>query len=308
MVWSFPRDYLHADLIGVVSHMWSMWTNPKSPIHLTKDQVNEVNNRLIKMTPPQEIHRLVRSITCERSKWKASEWQSCLLFCSIPCLHGILDDCALMHFGLYVNSMHTLLQQSMNENETEQVNRDLNLFTAVFEVLYGEEFIKFCVYTLNHVVPCVKTSGPIWATSTFPFENAIFYLKQCVHGPKRIYQQMAKKTLQANACQIIVEEASDENNCKDYCRSLFSRTEVSTFYRTAFDNVVVLTFQRCIFKGMVINSVDYERAIKSDNTTFLLENRKFVQVLNILLCDENAYVEIVNFQVEKMVLSSTNKN
>lgn len=51
MVWSFPRDYLHSDLIGVVSNLWSTWMNPKSPVRITKMDIEKINDRLINMTP-----------------------------------------------------------------------------------------------------------------------------------------------------------------------------------------------------------------------------------------------------------------
>ena len=68
MVWGFPRDYLHADLIGVVLQLWNIWTESKGPIHITKLQVNQINERLLKMTPLHEIHRLIRPLKTEKNK------------------------------------------------------------------------------------------------------------------------------------------------------------------------------------------------------------------------------------------------
>ena len=81
MVWSFSRDYLHADLIGLVLHLWSQWTKPGSPVRLSNKQQTEVNERLMRMTPPQEVHRLVRPLTTERCKWKASVAQLAAILC-----------------------------------------------------------------------------------------------------------------------------------------------------------------------------------------------------------------------------------
>ena len=132
MVWSFSRDYLHADQIGVVLHLWSQWTKPGSPVRLSNKQQTEVNERLMRMTPPQEVHRLVRPLTTERCKWKASEWRSWLLFYAIPCLRGILDDYALQHLCLYVNSIYTLLKTNTTEEDLQKAQYDLMEFLCFF--------------------------------------------------------------------------------------------------------------------------------------------------------------------------------
>jgi len=59
-------------------------------------------------------------------------------------------------------------------------------FVALFEVLYGAESMRFNVHMLLHVVQSVRMSGPLWATSTFPFESNIHFLKQLVNGPKGV--------------------------------------------------------------------------------------------------------------------------
>ena len=78
--------------------------------------------------------------------------------------------------------------------------------------------MTFNFHTLKHAATGISYCGPAWATSTFPFENGIYCLKQCVHSPKSVYQQMAKKTLQTNVFQYIVEEASEASVCIDYCK------------------------------------------------------------------------------------------
>ena len=121
MVWSFVRDYLHADLLGVAVHSWKTWNNRNSPIHLSKSDVDKINERIVQMTPPHENHRLSRPLTSEKCKWKATEWRSWLLFYAEPCLQGILNDCALKHFALFSNSIFTLLQRNITSEELNHV-------------------------------------------------------------------------------------------------------------------------------------------------------------------------------------------
>lgn len=59
MVWEFPIDYLHADLIGVVKYVWKIMIDAKV---IAKNQIAKINERLLNMTPPHEIHRLPRTL------------------------------------------------------------------------------------------------------------------------------------------------------------------------------------------------------------------------------------------------------
>lgn len=212
---------MHADLLGIMKHLWSIWNDSYSPICLTNNDVIQINNRLLKMTPPQEIHRLVRSIKSENCKWKASEWRSFLLFYAIPCLKGILRNDALLHLALLSNSIYTLLQTRISEEELNKCESDLTNFIGCFEILYGPRYVTFNVHSLKHLVKCVRYCGPLWCTSTFSFENAIFYLKRCVHEPKGIYEQMTKNTIRIQSYKTIVQEVSETAACSLYCNSLF---------------------------------------------------------------------------------------
>ena len=40
-----------------------------------------------------------------------------------------------------------------------------------FEKLYGAASVSFSVHLLMHMAESVRNWGPLWATSTFPFES-----------------------------------------------------------------------------------------------------------------------------------------
>ena len=65
IVWGFPVDYLHAVLLRVVKYMWDVWIETKI---ITADGLRKLNERLLQMTPPQEIHRQPRpTVICIES-------------------------------------------------------------------------------------------------------------------------------------------------------------------------------------------------------------------------------------------------
>ncbi|KYN28604.1 hypothetical protein ALC57_01996 [Trachymyrmex cornetzi] len=55
-----------------------------------KSDRKNIDNRLILIKLPNEIHRLP-GILQDKNKWKGTEWRSWLLYYSFPCLKGILN-------------------------------------------------------------------------------------------------------------------------------------------------------------------------------------------------------------------------
>ena len=191
MVWGFPVDYLNAELSGIVKYLWDVWIQTKV---ITAQGVRELKLRLLKMTPPHEIHRQPRPIN-EKAKWKVSEWQSWLLFYSSICLQGLIPTQLLDHYTLLVESIFILLQDSISEAELRLCVEKLLIFVAKAQDMFGQSVLTFDMHSLLHLVQSVRMTGPLWSTSTFPFEGAIFYLKRTITEPKGVYDQIEKRTL-----------------------------------------------------------------------------------------------------------------
>lgn len=133
---------------------------------------------------------------------------------------------------------------------------------------------------------------------------------------------MANKTLQANVFQSLITELVVSPSVLSFCDFLFARHEVASFCRSGDVVLVgrgvldssfkipqqpdsqVFTFNRCIFSKMVIYSNQYSKPEKSNDTIFRLQNEKFVEVLNLLYCNETAYAKVVYFRVNQVRLSS----
>lgn len=95
-------DYMHSVCQGVTRQMVNLWVDSKN--HTEEFYIGRkialVNNRLLTISPPSEIHRAPRSLA-DRHYWKASEWRAFLLY-SLVILKGILPARYLNHFFLYV--------------------------------------------------------------------------------------------------------------------------------------------------------------------------------------------------------------
>lgn len=138
MVWSFAYEYMHGVLCGVSKYIWNQWTASDSKLcfKLNKTEQDIINKRLNLIKPTQEIHRLPESLH-HRPKWKVSAEKSWLLYYSLPCLNGVLNQDALTHYSLLVNSLYVLLKTEITEDELKQCEYDLLKFIGYFEVYYG---------------------------------------------------------------------------------------------------------------------------------------------------------------------------
>ena len=157
MVWSFPLEYMHGVLIGPFEQLWNTWL--KKDIISALD-IRNINQHLALTKPIAEIHRLPRNL-CKKSKWKASEWKSWLLFFSFSCLKNYLSANYLEYFTLLVNTIFILLKTKITEDELRRCDCDMIQFVGEFEILYGEEAMTFNVHCLLHIVQSVRYSGPL---------------------------------------------------------------------------------------------------------------------------------------------------
>lgn len=155
-VWGFSYEYMHSVLLGVTKQLWNTWNDKflKSP------QRALIDSRLISIKPPTEIHHVPRVLK-DKCKWKAAEWRSWLLFYSIPCLSGILDDELLESYKLFVRSIHKLLSLKITDEDLVQCEIDLLLFVDGCQNFYGTLFMTFNVHSLLHIVSSVRKNGPL---------------------------------------------------------------------------------------------------------------------------------------------------
>lgn len=53
---------------------------------------------------------------------------------------------------------------------------------------------------------------------------------------------------------------------------------------------------------MAIHTEEYDKHHKTNNSVFRLENKNFVQVLNLQLYDEDSYAEVTYLKVENLII------
>lgn len=84
----------------------------------------------------------------------------------------------LEHYILFVNAVYTLLKTEISVDELNKCEEELLIFVAKYEMFFGAGKMTLIVHILLHLVESMRMSGPLWATSAFPFENNIYNLKK----------------------------------------------------------------------------------------------------------------------------------
>lgn len=190
---SFPPEYMHCVLLGVVKLFLSNWIDPKNckkPWYLgTKSQI--LDNRLSEILPPCEITRTPQSVS-NISQWKASEFKHFLIHYSMPCLKDLLPLTFYKHWSLLVYVINVFDSEKIESEAFEKAKRAINKFVKNTEVLYGMELMKFNVHLLLHIPNSVKDFGALWAWSAFPYESYNSVLRNMLHSSQTNLQIILK--------------------------------------------------------------------------------------------------------------------
>ncbi|XP_074612396.1 uncharacterized protein LOC141866757 [Acropora palmata] len=185
-------DYMHGILLGVSKQLLKLWLDSQfsGEDWYCGTLVALIDDRLMSIKPPNVITRVPRSLEHHRKYWKASELRSWLFHYSLPCLRGILPEKYLNHYLLLVNAIWLLNQESITKEDLACSNFCLLKFVLYFDGLYGERHLTINVHNLLHVHRSVSQLGPLWANSSFEFEDANGDLKALFHGSQNIDMQI----------------------------------------------------------------------------------------------------------------------
>jgi len=185
-------DYMHCVLEGVTKSLLNMWFSPslkKEPYNVA-DKVKEVDDKLSRIKPPNDITRCPRKIENERQYWKASEFRSFLLFYGPVVLRGVLPDEYYRHFIFLSEAIFVLLGDSISFDELDHAERLLQHFCLMFSALYSKGKETINIHSLLHLADDVRDLGPLWTHSCFPFESYNGNLLKLFHGTQNVELQI----------------------------------------------------------------------------------------------------------------------
>jgi hypothetical protein len=199
--------YMHCALLGVSKLLLSLWTDTsrcRGSCHNIRDAIPLIDKMLISnVKTPYTIRRKPRGLT-EMKHWKgaalliysiyvmftASEYRSWVLFYGVGLLKDFLHSDYYQHFLYFSNALWLMLQTSVTFEDVLLAEELLHNFCKEFGVLYGDRYFTANVHMLLHFADCVRNLGPLWAHSTFPFEDANGWLTELFHGTRDAHKQV----------------------------------------------------------------------------------------------------------------------
>jgi len=147
-------EYMHSVLFGTVKQFLSIWLQKDGPWNIKK-YLNEMDNSLLQIKPPDTFNRLPRSLNLIHF-YKASEYYNWLLYYSIPTLKNYLPTRYFQHWFLLVTSIFILLKRDIKLLDIEDAKNMLKMFVKQIPDLYNDRQLTYNVHQLLHLGISVK--------------------------------------------------------------------------------------------------------------------------------------------------------
>lgn len=150
-------------------------------------------------------------LLCNHLNFAAYELKAWLLYYSPVVLYQILNEDFYQHHLLLVEGVYLLLMNNMSEKQIEKSARLLQHYYVKFGPLYGkfkalgvlcrcnysshsfmvgDRYCTTAVHGLLHLPDVVRSLGPLWAHSCFPFEGTNGTILKLFHGSKAVEKQV----------------------------------------------------------------------------------------------------------------------
>ncbi|XP_066916658.1 uncharacterized protein [Clytia hemisphaerica] len=132
-------DYMHGILLGVGKTLLNLWfevgdhknyykAHKTYPAYFVGHDIDDVDERLLKMQPPDFISRRPRKIDGNIGHLKANELRSWILYYALPCLKDILPETCWNHFSLLVEGLHIILSDSVSRDDITNARKYFRTF------------------------------------------------------------------------------------------------------------------------------------------------------------------------------------
>lgn len=230
MIDSFPIDYMHNLLLGIMKDLIEIWIGkkriPSPPYKDYKIKNNNARkllaNRILKLKPTVDFGRLPRSIF-EIGYFKAAELMNFMWYYLRYTLVGLLPSRVINNFEKLSVGSYILCKKEIPLSEVRVASEMLIKFADEFEQIYGSGAVTMNVHLLRHYHDVIINCGPLWSYSLFGFENNIGRLKRYVCGTTDVLSQIAWKYVHSlNIDSDKKNENEAQNNLALYQKSKIS--------------------------------------------------------------------------------------
>lgn len=181
---------MHSVYYGVVKTLFHYWFELNGEQSL-KSKINEIDERLLSITPPKSLKSAPRSITCFKN-WRAHEFQNFILYYSLFVFYEIMDDKYYNHLKLLVISLVTLSMRIIKKDNLVHVENLLFKFVSNLKILYSEQILTSSFHELLHMSDLTKHFGPLNVTCLFQYEEVNRKISSFIKGKDLIGEEFIK--------------------------------------------------------------------------------------------------------------------
>ena len=216
------------------------------------------------------------------------------------------------HWLLPVFSIYTLLQDNIQKADLLHASSCLTRFVVEVQELYGKCYVglSYNVHCLTHLSNAVDMWGPLWANSSFVYEDTIGTLLEMFNGTQAVPELIFKRFFNT---KTLMHHTELFNNASDDVCDLFNKlvnkdntvlksykvgsgarvvgnytTRVITVGESIlFGNDIeasVKEFKRCFIHHTLYTTEMYAANLKRNNSCVALKNGEHGSIKSILLC------------------------
>lgn len=190
LIQSFPFDYLHLSLLGIMKRHLYMFFGLKG-MYADSNSKAHINELLARATQkqPSDFHRRLRSIE-KYTLYKGTELRHFLFYLGPIVFYNVISKPQYRIF-MYFHILMSILRDGELCFKFNFIAKMLvNKFLESFEEEYGRESITYNLHTLSHLPDDCLIFGKIDNFSAFCFENFIHTLKSYVKGDAHPLQEI----------------------------------------------------------------------------------------------------------------------
>jgi hypothetical protein len=224
MIISFPIDYMHACLLGVMKKLCELWFGEKSLYSAsTKARISDKIRAFMK-TQPTEFQRHLRGLNSMRM-WKANELRTFLLFIGPSVLKDEITPEQYNNFLLFHVAMTILINRDFSTSLNHIAKILIKTFVTQVAEIYGPQYVTYNFHLITHICDDVLRHGSLDSFSAFKFESYIGKMKTLVKSANNPIAQihnrlseMSKFSQQQNRVNRVSYEMEDQdkNDQKKY--------------------------------------------------------------------------------------------
>jgi hypothetical protein len=106
-----------------------------------------------------------------------------------------LSEAVIIYLGISISPEDKVLAKSLIEE-----------FVRDFVTIYGQRWASRTIHSLVHLDLNLTKMGPLWTSSTFPFESSYHFVRLMIHGTRYVLHQLRHSAYTFRTVKVLSAE------------------------------------------------------------------------------------------------------